>query len=128
MIRVRDPTSTSLIAFLDSLYVPKSKSEKFAKLMEMAKCGDIREWTQEDRGILIHALEISYNDAFSFRLKKCGKGKWNKRDAIDEREISAEEFEEAFGVVEGNIVAPTPMNPYETHKPDKLEPVNAEAL
>ena len=54
----RDPTSTSLIAFLESLYVPKSKSEKFAKLMEMAKRGDVREWTQEDQGILIHALEI----------------------------------------------------------------------
>ena len=44
-----------------------------------------------------YARSIGYTDEFTFKLKKYGNGKWNKRQVIDEKEISVEEFEDAFG-------------------------------
>ena len=44
MNRIREPIADGLVPFLQSLYVPKSKSESFAKVMEMAKRGDVREY------------------------------------------------------------------------------------
>lgn len=44
-----------------------------------------------------YARSIGYTDQFTFKLKKYGNGKWNKTKVIDEKEISVEEFEEAFG-------------------------------
>lgn len=44
-----------------------------------------------------YARSIGYTDQFTFKLKKYGNGKWNKTQVIDEKEISVEEFEEAFG-------------------------------
>lgn len=43
-----------------------------------------------------YARSIGYTDQFTFKLKKYGNGKWNKTQVIDEKEISVEEFEEAF--------------------------------
>lgn len=43
-----------------------------------------------------YARSIGYTDQFTFKLKKYGNGKWNKTKVIDEKEISVEEFEEAF--------------------------------
>lgn len=43
-----------------------------------------------------YARSIGYTDKFTFKLKKYGNGKWNKTKVIDEKEISVEEFEEAF--------------------------------
>lgn len=43
---------------------------------------------------------LSYTDDFKFKLKKFGKGKYNKFDVVDEIEISAEEIESAFEPVE----------------------------
>lgn len=43
-----------------------------------------------------HAIKLGYNDQFVFRLKKYGKGKHNSNDVIDEIEIDATDFEEAF--------------------------------
>ena len=74
------------------------------------------------------AAAIAYNNNFTFRLFKYGKGKWNKYEVIDKIEIDVEELESAFGVVNDNIVAPKVVNEYETHKPAKVEPVNAEVL
>lgn len=74
------------------------------------------------------AVSIGYTDEFTFHLKKYGKGKWNSREVIDEQEIRAEEFEEAFGIIDGNIEPPSEVNCYETHRPEALEPVKKEAI
>lgn len=47
-----------------------------------------------------YAVSIGYTNEFTFKLKKFGNGKYNKFDVIDEKEISIEEFEEAFGCME----------------------------
>ena len=75
-----------------------------------------------------YAISLSYNDEFTFKLKKMGKGKYNSRDVIDEREISVADFEEAFGVMNENIVAPKDKNPFETHKPEQLEAEETQVL
>lgn len=75
-----------------------------------------------------NSVSIGYTDDFKFRLKKYGKGKWNSHDVIDECEISAEYFEEAFHVMDENIKAKDPKSQYETHKPNELEACEAEAL
>lgn len=68
-----------------------------------------------------NALSIGYNDDFTFKLIKHGKGKYNSRDIIAEEVIGVEEFEEAFRVMNENITAPHTKNIYETHKPAPLE-------
>lgn len=75
-----------------------------------------------------NALSIGYNETFTFKLVKYGKGKYNLRDIIDEEEINTEEFENAFGVMNDNITNPKVKNNYETHKPSKLEVKETEAL
>lgn len=74
------------------------------------------------------AISISYTDDFKFKLVKYGKGKWNKRDVIDEKTIDAITFEEAFGIMNENIKSPKYKNEYETHKPKPLEVENKQAL
>lgn len=44
-----------------------------------------------------YARNLGYTDEFIFKLKKYSKGKYNSRKIINELEISAEEFGEAFG-------------------------------
>lgn len=75
-----------------------------------------------------NAVSIGYTDDFNFRLVKYGRGKYNSREVISETNISVEEFEEAFGVMNENITAPTIKSEYETHKPTEIEPVKVEAL
>lgn len=75
-----------------------------------------------------NALSIGYNDDFTFKLIKHGKGKYNSRDIIAEEVIGVEEFEEAFGVMSENITAPQTKNKYETHKPAQLEAEEVTAL
>lgn len=70
-----------------------------------------------------NSVSISYNDQFTFKLKKYGNGKYNKRDVIDEIDIDAEEFENAFCVMDENITSKNYVSDYETHKPQKIEPV-----
>lgn len=70
-----------------------------------------------------NSVSISYNDQFTFKLKKYGNGKYNKRDVIDEIDIDTEEFENAFSVMNENINSKKFVNDYETHKPQKIEPV-----
>lgn len=53
-----------------------------------------------------YAINLSYTDEFKFKLKKMGKGKYNKDQIIDEIEIDVEEFEEAFEVMNDNVIAP----------------------
>lgn len=63
-------------------------------------------------------LSIAYTEDFIFNLKKYGKGKYNSRKVIDEKEITVEDFEDAFGLINKTITA---KNPYETHKPIELK-------
>lgn len=70
-----------------------------------------------------NSVSISYNDEFTFNLKKYENGKYNKREVIDEIEIDTEEFENAFNVMNENITSKKFVNDYETHKPQKIEPV-----
>lgn len=57
-----------------------------------------------------NALSIGYTDDFRFKLVKYGKGKWNIRDIIEQKEISVEEFEEMFGIMNENITSPKKDN------------------
>lgn len=75
-----------------------------------------------------NAVSIGYTDDFKFRLIKNGKGKWNKYDIIDEKTIDAEDFEEAFGIMNENIKSPKYKSDYETHKPEQLEVKETTAL
>ena len=43
-----------------------------------------------------NSVSIGYTNDFAFKLFKNGNGKYNKFNVIDEKEISVEEFEEAF--------------------------------
>lgn len=52
-----------------------------------------------------NSISISYNDGFVFKLKKYGNGKYNKFDVIDEHQVNVEEFENAFAIMNNNIVA-----------------------
>lgn len=74
------------------------------------------------------AVSISYNDEFTFHLKKYGKGKTNYKDVLDEVELDPSEFEEEFGIINENITVPTYKNDYETHKPTELKAEKVEAL
>lgn len=72
------------------------------------------------------ALSLSYTDEFVFRLKKYGHGRYDWNEVLAEKEIGPEELEAAFCKTDGNIRAPEPKNPYETHRPAAVEPVKAE--
>lgn len=74
------------------------------------------------------AVSLGYTDEFIFKLKKYGKGKYNGREVIDEMEISAAEFAEAFGATNDNIKSKEYKSPYETHKPTEHEAINSEAI
>lgn len=52
-----------------------------------------------------YAVSLGYTDEFKFSLKKYGKGKWNKSEVIAEKEITVEEFENAFSKTDKNITA-----------------------
>lgn len=54
-------------------------------------------------GKYANTISIAYNDGFIFNLKKYGKGKFNKNKIIEEKQISYEEFEEAFTSMNKNI-------------------------
>ena len=50
-----------------------------------------------------YAISVYFNDSFTFCLIKYGKGKYNSKKIIDKKTINAEEFKEAFGVMNENI-------------------------
>lgn len=52
-----------------------------------------------------NAISVSYNDGFKFKLKKYGKGNYNKFDVIDEDEIDTNDFEQAFDIMNENITS-----------------------
>lgn len=59
-----------------------------------------------------HAVSVSYTDDFTFKLVKYGSGKTSKFKVIAETAISAKEFEEMFGVMDENIIAPKEEETY----------------
>lgn len=69
-----------------------------------------------------YARSIGYTDEFTFKLKKYGNGKWNKTQVIDEKEISVEEFEEAFGCMKSCTRAKDNQDSYLiVEEPEKVE-------
>lgn len=69
-----------------------------------------------------HAVSVSYNDNFTFRLVKYGSGKTNKYKVIAENAITVEEFEDMFGVMNENITAPKEEESYvKVEEPEALE-------
>lgn len=68
-----------------------------------------------------YARSIGYTDNFTFKLFKNGKGKYNKFDVIDEIEIDAEEFEEAFGCMKDCTRAKEDNSYLIVKEPDKFE-------
>lgn len=70
-----------------------------------------------------YSVIIGYTNEFTFKLKKYGNGKWNKNEVIDEKEITIEEFEEAFGVMNDNIQEPKENNNSYliVEEPEKME-------
>lgn len=74
-----------------------------------------------------NSVSIGYNDQFTFRLKKYGHGKYNQREILDEIEINAEEFEDAFSKIDENITSKKFefLKEWETYKPPRIEPVES---
>lgn len=50
------------------------------------------------------SISIGFTNDFIFRLRKYGKGKYNKNDVIDEVEVNSFEIEKAFEKSDGNII------------------------
>ena len=73
------------------------------------------------RGSNSYARSIGYTDSFTFKLKKYGNGKWNKNEVIDEKEISVEEFEEAFKCMEDCTQAKNNDSYLIVEEPEKVE-------
>lgn len=68
-----------------------------------------------------YARSIGYTDEFTFKLFKNGNGKYNKFDVIDEIEISADEFENAFECMEGCTRKKSKESYLIVKEPEKIE-------
>ena len=68
-----------------------------------------------------YAKSIGYTDGFTFKLFKNGNGKYNKFDKIDEIEIDAKEFEEAFGCMEDCTKPKDDKTYLIVEEPDKVD-------
>lgn len=75
-------------------------------------------------------ISLGYTDEWEFKLKKYGKGKYNKYQVIDEITVGAEEIENAFRNMNDQACSNKiqKVNPFETYKPEKLKPEHTEAL
>lgn len=67
------------------------------------------------------AVSFSYTETFDFRLKKYGKGKYNKREVLDEVVVGYKEIEEIFGVIDDGTYYDEPM----IYTPDPIDPEHA---
>lgn len=77
---------------------------------------------REDRNGWTRSL--SYTEEFVFNLKKYGKGKYNRREVLDDVQLRYDEIEEVFGVMSNALQK---KDPYETHKPEAVKAVKTEA-
>lgn len=71
------------------------------------------------------SFEISFTDDFTFNLIKYGKGKYNQSQKIDERQCTANDIKEVFGITDNNISSPIEKNEYETYVPAKKEAIDS---
>lgn len=53
-----------------------------------------------------YSKSLGYTNDFKFILKKYRKSRYNSNEVIDEKEISVEDFEEMFNIMNKNIVEP----------------------
>ena len=76
------------------------------------------------------AIQVSFNDEWTFTLKKYGQGKWNKSQVIDEKKIDAEEMIDEIEPMDKGIVKPKVkfIDNWETHKPKEIEAKEVEIL
>lgn len=67
-----------------------------------------------------YAVSLSYTEDFKFKLKRVSSKTFK---VLDEREISVAEFEEAFGVMNENIIEPKEKSEIEVvkHIPGKVD-------
>ena len=54
-----------------------------------------------------NAVKVSFTDEFRFKLKKYGKGQYNRCEVLNEIEIDAATFEAIFDVMNANIKSKT---------------------
>ena len=74
-----------------------------------------------------NTLIFAYPENFEFTLRKYGKGKYNKRDVIDEVVICGDDIKDIYsGIYCGK--KEVVYNPFETHKPEPLKAEHSEAL
>lgn len=73
------------------------------------------------RGNNSYAITLGYNDNFTFKLKKYGKGNYNSKKIIDEIEINAKQFEEAFECMEDCTRAKSSETYLNITEPKKIE-------
>lgn len=66
---------------------------------------------------------IRFSDEFVFKLFKNGNGRFNRREIVDQKEVSWRIIEEVMEHDYYRI-----LDPYETHVPEHLEPEKAEVL
>lgn len=69
------------------------------------------------------AVSFSFTSDFTFTIRKYSK----RFNLLDEQSLSADEMEEAFGVINKNISSPAPHRT-RVHVPDEITPANHEAL
>ena len=94
------------------------------KMPNKSKYADYKFWHPSKLvryGSNSYSRRISYNDEFTFKLKKFGNGKYNKFDVIDEKEISVEEFELAFECMEDCTKAKKDDTYLVVEEPEKIE-------
>ena len=80
-----------------------------------------------------YEIYLSVTEEMEFKLQKNGNGKYNWKEIVDTKAISADELADAFGGYVSDAVAAkachqreTPEVEYIHHKPQPLEPVEAE--
>lgn len=66
-----------------------------------------------------YCFALSTKETFNFTIKKMGKGRFNKGEVLEQKEITAQELLDIFGYSQEQP---------EIHVPDELEPVKIEAL
>ena len=119
-----------------NIYINENNIEHYngrSVLIKMPKSSDYKDYVFWHPVKCVHEndnkryITLGYTDEWTFSLKKYGKGKFNKYQVIEEIEITVEEFENAFRDINDNYTKKA-LNRYETHKPEKLEPIECDVL
>lgn len=54
-------------------------------------------------GRQVNLVNMAYTDEFVFNLKKYGQGRYNRKEVIDSVDITAEQMEECFEIVNNEL-------------------------